>query len=386
MSETLINPGIVQWAADRAKVNDVSLAKTLGVRFEKLQAWFVGEFRPTFLQARKLAKALRIPFGYLYLQHPPEEPLPIPDLRTVGDHITAIISPDLRDVLNDALRKQSWYRDYLRDHGEGPLPFIGRYTPAAPVEEVAADITRILELFLQHRKAARNWEEFLRILMERAEVAGIWVMRNGVVANNTHRPLNIHEFRGFTICDSVAPLVFINGKDAKAAQIFTLIHELAHLWIGQSGISDLSLALPHEYDHLQVERFCNSVAAEVLAPAAEFQNQWQPQTQFSENLEQAACYFRVSSVVAARRAYDLKLVSWQEYFEFYQMQAALWRKATAGGGGSYYRNIRVRNGHLFTEAVLTSAKERRLLLRDAGRLLNVNPAKINRLAREIGLG
>jgi len=337
------------------------------------------------LQAQKLAKVLQIPFGYLFLPYPPTEAIPIPDLRTIGDHQTHKISPDLREVLFDVLLKQDWYREYLNDQGIEPLPFVGRFDLETPSGAIVADIVDTLDLTLEHRYQARDGEEFLRLLMVKAEDAGIMVMRSGIVGSNTHRALDVHEFRGFAICDDFAPVVFLNGKDAKAAQIFTLIHELAHIWLGLSGISDLSLEVRSSDVHVVSERLCNAVAAEVLVPEQILRERWSKQKTLDENARELAAFFRVSSVVIARRGADLRLVEWNDYYTFYRKQANQWRTQKKGDGGSPYRTIPVRNGRHFTEAVVRSALEQRLLLRDAGKLLGLHPSNIGNLGREIGV-
>ena len=385
MTTALISPSILRWARERAGLQPEPLAKTAHVDLDKLWLWEQGETKPTFKQAQDLAKALHIPFGFLFLQNPPEETLPIPDLRTVGDHAISHISNELRDLLADILRKHDWYKDYLLEQGTRPLPFIGRFNPDIPIATIATDLTMTLRLTLADRAEARNWEAFLSLLMTKAETVGIWVMRSGIVGSNTHRTLDVQEFRGLAICDNIAPLVFINGRDAKAAQIFTLVHELAHLWIGQSGISDVSLAQPTNTIYWDTEKICNAIAAEVLVPQATLREQWNNTESTGQNADQLASFYRVSTVVIARRALDLGLIDWSSYSEYYQQQAALWRQIKKGSGGDPYRTIPVRNGRQYTEAVVHSALGRNLLLRDAGRLLGVSPSKISRLAQEIGI-
>jgi Zn-dependent peptidase ImmA (M78 family)/transcriptional regulator with XRE-family HTH domain len=361
------------------------LAEIIHVNPDKFRLWEQGETKPTFKQAQDLANALHIPFGFLFLPTPPEETLPIPDLRTVGGHSINSLSTELRDLLADILRKHEWYRDYLLEQNAEPLPFIGRFSSDTPVKKIAADMTATLGLTLVDREKTRNWEAFLSLLMDRSEEIGVWVMRSGIVGSNTHRGLDVQEFRGFAICDDIAPLVFINGRDAKAAQIFTLAHELAHLWIGQSGISDVSLAQPVKAIDLRTEKTCNAVAAEVLVPQKALRESWIDTESIGENADNLADFFRVSTVVIARRALDLGLIEWPAYFEYYQRQAAIWRQVKKGSGGDPYRTIPVRNGKQYTQAVVHSALSRNLLLRDAGRLLGVSPSKIGRLAQEIGI-
>ncbi len=385
MSEAFISSEVLRWARERVKLPPDSLAEKLHVKLDKLLLWEKGEKHPTFLQAQKLAKVLHIPFGYLFLPHPPEESLPIPDLRTVGDHQTHEISPDLRDLLNDVLLKQDWYRDYLIEQSAEPLPFVHRFGLETPTGDIAADITRILDLTPEHRGEARNGEEFLRLLMDKAENIGVMVMRSGIVGSNTHRVLDVHEFRGFAIVDDYAPVVFLNGKDARAAQIFTLVHELAHLWLGVSGISDLSLDIESRHIHVKTERVCNMVAAEVLVPEKVFLAHWNSSRTLGENAGDLARLFRVSTVVIARRAVDLRVVAWEEYHAFYAEQAQQWKSTKKSKGGSPFKTIPVRNGRRFTDAVVRAALEQRLLLRDAGRMLGLQPSNIGKLAREMGV-
>lgn len=387
MSTAQITPALLSWARQRARLAPDLLAQRLQVRTERVLKWEAGGEQPTFRQAQQLAHVLNVPFGYLFLAAPPEEPLPIPDLRTVGSRTPAEVSADLRDVLADALQKQAWYHDDLREQGAEPLPFVGKFTQDTPTTTIAADITATLRLSLSDRKTAGDPDGFLNLLVVRAEEAGVWVMRSGIVGNNTARRLDVHEFRGFAISDPIAPLVFINSRDARRAQTFTLVHELAHIWLGASGISDVELsAAPHALP-ATIERRCNAVAAEVLAPAALVREHWRPEQSLALNAQQLATLCRVSTVVVARRAAELGFVTWDEFRSYYQQQSAAWQEQTRKreGGPSYYRTVPVRNGKRFTEAVLRGAWEQRLLLRDAGALLNIQPAKLARLAQEIGM-
>ncbi|MDC7241217.1 MAG: ImmA/IrrE family metallo-endopeptidase, partial [Spirochaetales bacterium] len=241
MSTAIIQPDIVKWAIQRSQIEPDQLAHKIPVKPERITEWEEGVSLPTFLQARKLANILHIPFGYLFLQAPPTEEITVPDLRTLRDFRASGFSVDLKDAIADVQRKQDWYRDLLIEDGEEKLPFLNSYNIDSDTKDIARSITETLGLSVSTRNQVRNWEKFLRLLMDRAEEAGIWVMRNGRMGYNSHRVLDVEEFRGFTLCDDYAPVVFLNGADATAAQIFTLIHELAHLWLGESGVSDLSV-------------------------------------------------------------------------------------------------------------------------------------------------
>ncbi|WP_234819537.1 MULTISPECIES: ImmA/IrrE family metallo-endopeptidase [Sinorhizobium] len=199
---------------------------------------------------------MHIPFGHLFLKEPPEEKLAIPDLRTVGGDPARKLDLNFRDLLNDILFKRDWFRDFIQDHAGRELEFVGKYTFSDSAETVAADMRKSL-YGEEGPPQTGSWEEQLRMLIDKAEAAGIWVMRNGIVGSNTHRPLSISQFRGFAISDKVVPLIFINGKDAKKAQIFTFAHELAHIWLGESGVSNVHLGDVNYGVHQKVERKCN---------------------------------------------------------------------------------------------------------------------------------
>jgi len=381
MSEALISPQVLQWACERAHVSPEALAEKIS---RKAPLWLTGESRPTFLQAQKLSRMLHIPFGYLFLSTPPEEVLPLPDLRTVGDVAIGDISVDLREVILDALRKQGWYKDYAVGQGLERLPFVGKFSEHSNPLEVAKDIASTLEINDELRSSVSNWELFLSALIEKAEDAGILMMHSGIVGSNTHRALDVNEFRGFAISDPIAPLVFLNWKDAKAAKIFTLVHELAHLWIGQSGISDPVLNQETHDIHLDSEKFCNAVAAEVLVPEESFRKCWNDGVSLTDNAYELVRHYRVSSVVIGRRAYELGMVNWNEFMAFYQEEAKRWQNAPSGSGGNYYMTARTRLGKRFAKAVVSSVQQGRVLYRDAGHLLGITPSKIPNLAKELG--
>jgi Zn-dependent peptidase ImmA (M78 family) len=384
MGEAQINPTILTWALQRSGIGATALAERLGTATAKVSSWEAGERKPTFRQARRLAEILHIPFGYLYLPEPPEEHLPIADFRTLGDDPVPPLGAEFRDLLNDVLRKQSWYREYRQQHGDLPLGFIGRFDLNASAATIAADIRQTLAITSEERGGTQNWEGYLRFLIDRIEAAGILVMRSGIVGNNTHRPLSVDEFRGFVVADPYAPVIFINGKDARAAQIFTLVHELAHIWLGASGVSNERLADTHHRD-VDVEKICNATAAEFLVPASELRISWRGDIDFSTQVRDLTRVFKVSGVVIARRATELKLASWDEFFAFYQHEREAWAAAARqpGGGGNPYKTSAVRNGKLLTKAVLETAFEGRMLLRDAGSLLGVAPSNLKKLATSV---
>ncbi|MDH6592523.1 Zn-dependent peptidase ImmA (M78 family)/DNA-binding XRE family transcriptional regulator [Variovorax sp. TBS-050B] len=376
-TQALINPALLRWARDRAGLSLEDAAQTANVKSAQLASWEAGESRPTFRQAQHLAHALHAPFGYLFLDAPPQETLPLPDLRTVAGRPAEPPSLNLLDTVRIALQRQAWYLEYRQDHELDSLPFVGRFNTSARIEDVAADIRRELKVDIE--TGQRTWEVYFRDLVQAAERAGVLIMRSGVVGNNTRRKLEVSEFRGFAISDAQAPVVFINSADAPAARLFTLLHELAHIWIGSSGVSHVS---PADARHEEV--FCNAVAGEFLAPEHTFRAHWQlAPEEFDSRIAELAARFHVSRFVIMRRALDLGLIDRAIYNDRYFAMLAAFRNQE-NAGGSFYRNAEFKNSARFAQAVVTEALSGRLLLRDAGRLLGIQPDKIRKFAEQLG--
>ena len=345
------------------------LAKKLAIKPERVRHWErTGELSGS--QAERLAKATHTPLGYLYLDAPPDEQLPIPDFRTVGGAEVARPSPDLLDVLDDALRRQDWFRDYLISSGETALAFVGSVDLDDQPETTAATIRAAIRLETQQRSAARTWEDALRLQVERIEDSGVLIMRSGIVGNNTHRPLSVEEFRGFALSDRYAPLVFINGRDSKGAQMFTLAHELVHIWLGMSGVSNLKQTYAPAR---RAERFCNRVAAEMLVPKAELRAQWRAVRDLPTALAGLTRHFKVSSLVLLRRLHDIDILSDDEFQRRYREEEERFRETEAqtSGGGDFYRTEKTRTGTRFARALIESTLEGRTPYREAFQLLGI---------------
>ncbi|MGI8553864.1 MAG: ImmA/IrrE family metallo-endopeptidase [Dehalococcoidia bacterium] len=384
VTEAVVTPKLLRWARERQHLSTVSVAERVKVSQERLEEWELGDARPTFRQAQTLAHQLNVPFGYLFLSTPPSEELPLPDLRTVANEPPKQPSPELSDLLSDVLRKQQWYREYQREEGAQPLAFVGRYSAADKPEIIAANLREMVGINDEMRRRARSSDDYLRLLVAQTEAIGVLVLRSGVVENNTHRTLNVQEFRGFAISDPLAPLIFINGQDAKAGQIFTLAHELAHLWIGQSGISNVDAPAASSSTDNRSERLCNRVAAESLMPSDVFLLTWKPSESVENNLRTVALAFKVSAVAVLRKAHDLKLITDQTYRSRY---GALLERHQGGGsqdgGGNFYSTLYARSSRTLTATLLTALAEGRVLHKEAAGLLNVKVSTLSRIRNDL---
>ena len=202
-----VQASLYRWALERSRLDLDKLAP----RFPKLPEWMAGDRLPTLKQIEKFAQATGTAVGYFFLPEPPDEQIPIPDLRTVGDQAVIRPSGNLLDTIYQCQQRQDWYREYARSAGLQEVEWIGSLQTSTPPAEAARKITRALSFSVERRGA--NWAEAFTNLRNRAERAGVLVMVNGVVGSNNYRRLDPREFRGFALADTFAPLVFVNGAD-----------------------------------------------------------------------------------------------------------------------------------------------------------------------------
>jgi Zn-dependent peptidase ImmA (M78 family) len=208
-----------------------------------------------------------------------------------------------------------------------------------------------------------KFDEALELLTQRIEDIGVIVFFSGVVESNTSRPINVDECRGFVLVDELAPCMFVNAADAKAGQLFTLVHELAHIWTGQSAGFDFGRLQPADDP---IERLCDQVAAEFLVPTESFNRVWKQRP----SIEYIARHFKVSQIVIARRALDLRHITKAKFYEFYNafMAGFKLRKQNQASGGDFYATTRKRLSLAFAGRIDQAVKSNRLLYRDAYKL------------------
>lgn len=374
-NEAFITPSVLQWAINRAGISVESIHK-------KADKWVSGEARPTFPQAMKIAKKLQIPFGYLWLKEPPLEQEIIPDLRTVGNSAPTEIPLELKTTLNDIKQRQEWFKEYAKANDIPKCKAIGNFTSFDDKQKIADDISAKLDISSMIGKKY-NKDQMLKNIIEKIEALGILVMRNSILRSNTKKKLNLNTFRGFAIFDDIAPLIFINTNDSKAGQIFTLMHELVHLWIGQSGISDLNI----QNDN-RIEFFCNEIAAKILMPEIEIKQAFKDFT--DENwLENMANQFSVSTLAILNRLRNLNLISMHEYQELYSDEQDKFNdipKQKQKGAPPPEVMIKAKNGNLFTFAVTSAVLSGDETYTTGASLLGFkNTDLISKIAKEMGL-
>jgi Zn-dependent peptidase ImmA (M78 family) len=376
-----VKPELLLWACERAGRDIESLFQRQS--FRKLPAWISGEANPTLKQLEDFARITRTPVGYFFLSSPPEESVPIPDLRTVGNEHIGYPSPDLLDTLYMCQQRQEWYQNYALSIRESPLPFVGSVTMQNDVVEVARSIRHALSFDVDERGSIPTWTEALRRFISLADSVGIMVMVSGIVGSNTRRPLDPQEFRGFALADPLAPLVFINGKDTKAAQMFTLAHELAHIWLGETALSDVG---PLTISSNKVEAWCNQVAAELLVPLFVLHERYRGDVSLREELDHLARRFKVSTLVILRRLHDAGKLSRVELQNAYEEELAMLRSLPRQSGGNFYLTLPARVSKRFARALVISTLEGQTLHRDAFRLLGFSKlATFQELGHQLGV-
>ncbi len=376
-----VAPELLTWASERAGLNTDFLLHY----FPKYKEWLHGITQPTLKQLESFAQKTHVSLGMLFLPEPPQEQLPIPDFRIMDALTIGEPSTDLQETIYQCQQKQDRYRNYQQTQGFDTIGFVGSATLSDDVTETAGKISKLIQFEPTQRQQARTWTEALRLFIEQIECQSVLVMINGVVGSNNRRKLDPQEFRGFALVDKIAPLIFINGNDTKAAQMFSLAHELAHIWLGESGISNIQSNDTHTES--QVERWCNQVAAELLVPLADISQHYKAENPLSTEMEKLAKRYKVSTLVILRSIYDLGAISHETLWQTYNEELQRLKKLTRQGdsGGDFYRTLSVRVSKRFTAALVNHTLEGQTLFRDAFKMLGIKKtATFYEISRQFG--
>lgn len=299
-----INKEMLIWAVRRCGQSVEQYAQKNPV-FEK---WISDEKKPTFKQLEDFAKSVYVPLGYLFLEEPPIESVPIPMFRSGGGDVSLNVMDEVRTVQE----RQDWLSAYLEENDIEIPNYVGSKTIQTPIEETCQAIREILGLSLDWALREYSIGDAIRKLVTRMEDAGTMVCINNMVGNNIHRKISVSDCRGFALIDRNAPFVFVNGGDAQVAQTFTLIHEFAHVLIGyESGVGDEDSIV----NSSENERYCDKVAAYFLVPEGLFRQLWTGDT--DEIYANLAKRFKVSRYTIARRAAELHLISSVRQFQLF---------------------------------------------------------------------
>ncbi|MGJ3234552.1 ImmA/IrrE family metallo-endopeptidase [Marivirga sp.] len=356
-----INSDIINWAITRA-------GNSLEEFYQKnpsVEEWIKGNKKPTIKQLEDFTHKVHVPFGYMFLSNPPKEDIPIPFFRT-GKKMNDKVSLNVYHTIQLIGERQNWLTNYLKESEYPDLEYVGKYNERSNYFEIVKDIRDSLKLPSNWASKMGTWEEALDYLTLQIEEIGIIVNFNGIVGNNTRRKIPVEECRGFVLVNKKAPFLFINSADAKAAQMFTLIHELAHIWLGESAGFDNQQMLPANDP---VEKLCDQVAAEFLVPELFLREKWKE----SKDVKYLSRIFKVSPIVIARRCMDLNLITKTAFFDFYNnyIKEYQFKKDNQKSGGNFYATAKKRISLRFASFVNNAVNENNLLYRDAYRLTSL---------------
>lgn len=368
-----INKEIIEWAIIR---NGNSLEDFYNQN-SIVESWIKGEKKPTVKQLENFTHKVHVPFGYMFLTHPPEENISLPFFRTINNVNNNKVSLNVYHTIQIIEDRQNWLTDYLHELDFSDLDFVGKFDISDEYTTIVNDIRNTLQLELDWASKHNTWELALDFLCTKIEEAGIIVTFNGIVGTNTRRVIDVSECRGFVLVNNKTPFLFINSSDAKAAQMFTLIHELAHVWLGKSAGFDNENLLPAE-DPLEI--LCDKIAAEFLVPEINLLKKWQT----TQNFTTLSRIFKVSPIVIGRRALDLKLINKNHFLTFYNgyMNDFRLKKESQNSGGNFYATAKKRTSIRFASFVDNAVKDNKLLYRDAYKLTNMKGDTYNKFVTE----
>jgi Zn-dependent peptidase ImmA (M78 family) len=392
VTKVVVNSKILRWARETAclepevAVSKIGLAKTKALTaVERLEALENGDTAPTRALLVRMAKQYRRPLLTFYLSDVPEKGDRGNDYRTLPDGYDPTDDAYLDALIRGIRARQSLLRAALEDEEEADmLPFIGSMTINDGVAAVVASIRDTLPITLNEFRSADSADEAFKELRTAVESTGIYVVLAGNLGSY-HTAIDLRVFRGFALSDPIAPFIIMNDQDARAAWSFTLLHELTHLWLGQTGVTGGSA-------ELVVEQFCNDVAGEFLLPANDLQNFALPDADNDEIIADAITAF------ANDRNISRSMVAYKLY-RFQRIQQDVWRRLSTRfreewlegrdkrrerargqeGGANYYTVRRHRVGDALVSVVQRMMRAGALTTTKAGTVLDVKPKNVQNL-------
>ncbi len=368
-----ITPNVLKWARESARMSEEIASAKVSVSVDKLKEWEEGISQPSIRQAEILAKAYRRPFALLFLPEVPKDFQPLQDFRQKGSKELGTASVF---IIREIQQKQAWIRDVFEENGEEKLSFVGKYTIDDNPEIVAKDILNTLDI----NPEAYSTENPIKEWIDKAESKGIFISRTSFI--HSRLTLDSDEIQGFAIADAYTPFVFINSDDWNAPQLFTLVHELAHIWIAQSGVSnDIEFDIINRDNKNPIEIFCNNVAANALMPSQIFSNLDISIYKSFNRIFNTSKSFGISSFALLVRALTLNIISFDRYIalkneadiafkKFLEREREKELKNNTTGGPNAYLLMLNKNSRLFTQIVIDAFRGGHIEPTQASSLLN----------------
>jgi Zn-dependent peptidase ImmA (M78 family)/transcriptional regulator with XRE-family HTH domain len=384
--EAPVNHAILEWARKQTDFTPEQAVTRAGIKGlksrgltaeERLVKWESGQEKPTLNELELIAKAYRRPLLTFFLSEPPRVETRLQDFRTVGDRPVAKGSPEFSAFRRQIEALQKTVRQLVEEQGGKPLEFINSANMSMTPTAIAQGIRSEFQFSFRDQQQVQSSEELFNTLRDKAGEAGVFVLRKADLGSG-HSKISVEEFRGLVISDPIAPFIVVNPNDARPALLFTLVHELAHLWLGESGISNFDALRIGPFDYQEREVFCNEVAAEFLVPENVLANEWQRvmNTELEFAIQSLADRFKVSRVVVARRLLDFQKITSDTYWEMYNQWRDEWstvreRQRESEGGPGYFIITKSKLGSKLLNTVIGAAYDGRLSFRNASKLLGI---------------
>lgn len=376
-----IQPAIISWALSQTS------EEKLGTKLvDNIKHWLDGTKSPTFNQIEDFSKKSHIPLGYFFLQTPPIEQISLLEYRTLDSIQLTNPSRNLIDTIHDMEAVQEWMVNYRKEWNYDTISIVGSLKGITDISVIADTIRKDLGLNIEWYKDCGNPSEAFNKVRGLLEECGIVVMMNGIVGKNTHRALDVNEFRAFAMVNEWAPLIFINGADSAGGRLFSLFHELVHLWIGENDLYNDTKYSANGIKPIEVT--CNAVAGALMVPKTVFLEKWNNNTNddIHEKIKELARMFRCSSSVIARRALDNKKIDQNVYNMVIAdaIEAYIQTKQEKSSGGDYYRVARSKLDGVFVRALCESVNSGRTSFTEAYRLTNSTSKTFSEVASGLG--
>jgi Zn-dependent peptidase ImmA (M78 family) len=386
-----LNPTVLNWARTTAGLNLDDAARAIDLKeaygksgADRLAEIEAGQEEPSRSLVLRMAKEYRRSLLVFYMAEPPRTGDRGDDFRTVPGAEPPLYNPLLDALIRDIRGRQNILKSGLEDADTEPLTFIGSANTNVSVEALAQRIARELDFRLDDFRAQPGIGEAFAYLRFKIESGGIFVLLLGNLGSH-HTNISVDTFRGYAIADDMAPLILINDQDARSAWSFTALHEVAHLWLGLSGVSGWA-------DGSQIERYCNDVASELLLPERENRDVARIRAgSLDELIDGVSAYarsHRVSRPMVAYRLYRLGVIDerrWNQISTRFKQEWLASREREAierrgkEGGPSYYVVKRHKLGDALVNFVTRSLGEGLLSYTKAGQVLGVKARNVNPL-------
>lgn len=364
-----ISPEIITWA-----LSQTSKEKLGEKLMNNITKWLNGTKTPTFNQIEDFSRKANIPLGYFFLQTPPVEKLDLLEYRTIDSIQLANPSRNLIDTVHEMENIQDWMKAYRQDLGFDRLSVVGCMSGVKDVNRIVDRIRHDLDISKTWFETTKDSRDAFGYIRKQLEECGVVVMMSGIAGKNTHRALDINEFRAFTMVDDWAPLIFINAADSNGAKLFSLLHELTHIWLGKSDLFNDRQG--RSKDVSDIEIICNAVAGELLVPKDVFLENWnERKTDIYIRIAELARTFRCGEIVIARKAMDCKKIDGKIYDQVVQTAIENYnqvKKNKDASGGNYYNTIGSRLDGCFVRALCESINMGRTTYTEAYHLTNTN--------------